>query len=239
MQCFPGGHAGEHEDGGHAAFHAGDDVRIHAVADHDGFGRVAAQQAETGAHHERIRLAAKIGLPAGGHLNRCHQCTAGRRDPIFNRSRDIGVCTDQLRAVHDEIRGLRQGIQRIGAALAHHHIVRIHVIHGDAGVIERIQKSGLADGEDRAARRLVFQKRSRRQGAGIEVLLRDIQSHPRELLVQLPRRIAAVVCKEEILLMLVLQPLDELMHARKNLISVVDHAIHIAYKSLDFVKLNA
>ena len=91
-----------------------------------------------------------------------------------------------------------------------------------------MEQSRLADGEHGAARRLLLQECRRGQGAGIEVLLRHVKPHPGQLLVQLTGRIAAVVGQEQVLLVLVMQPLDELRHTGQNAVAVIDHAVHVA-----------
>lgn len=83
------GDAGEDEHRGHAAFHAGDDVRVHPVADHDGLGAVAAETLEPGAHHQRIRLADKVCLLVGRQLNRRNHCAAARQDTTQTRHLQI------------------------------------------------------------------------------------------------------------------------------------------------------
>ena len=70
------------------------------------------------------------------------------------------------------------------------------------------------------------------------MLLRHIEAHARELLVQLARRVAAVVREKEIFLVLLVQPLDELRHARQDAVAVVDDAIHIADEALFLVEID-
>ena len=66
----------------------------------------------------------------------------------------------------------------------------------------------------------------------------NIEAHARELLVQLARRVAAVVREKEIFLVLLMQPLDELRHARQDAVAVVDDAIHIADEALFLVEID-
>ena len=153
-------------------------------------------------------------------------------------ARQAGVGADELGALHHQIGGLGQRIQRIGAALTHHHIIGVHVVHGDACVVEGVEQTRLADGEHGAARRLLLQEGGGGQRTGVEMLLRHVQSHPCQLLVQLPGRVAAVVGEKEILLVLLVQPVDELRHARQNTIAVVDHTVHIADEALFLVEID-
>ena len=189
-------------------------------------------------HHQRIGLAAEVGLLARCHLNRCDEGTAGRGDAVFNGAGDIGVGTDELGPLHHQICGFREGVKRITASLAYHHIVGVHIVHGDACVIEGVEQSRLADGKHGAARCLLPQEGGGGQCTGIEVLLRHIKAHAGQLLVQLPGRIAAVVGKKEIFLVLIMQPLNELRHPRQNAVAVVDDAVHIADEAFFLVKID-
>ena len=64
------------------------------------------------------------------------------------------------------------------------------------------------------------------------MLLRHVQTHAGQLLVQLAGGVAAVVSEKEVLLILVVEPLDELRHAGEDAVPVVDDAVHIADEAL-------
>ena len=196
------------------------------------------QHPQSGAHHQRIGLAAEIRLLAGSHFNGRYQGAAGRSDAVFDGAGHIGIGADQLRARHHQIGGLGQGIQRVGTALAHHHIVGIHIVHGDARVIQGVQQSRLSDGEHGASGSLFLQECRRGQRTGVEMLLRHIQPHTGQLLIQLTGRIAAVVGEEKILLILVMKPLDELRHTGQDSVAVIDDAVHIADKAFFCVEIH-
>ena len=70
------------------------------------------------------------------------------------------------------------------------------------------------------------------------MLLRHIQSHPGQLLLQLTGRVAAVVGQEQILLALLMQPLDEVRHAGQDPVPVVDDAVHVADKACFLVEVD-
>ena len=70
------------------------------------------------------------------------------------------------------------------------------------------------------------------------VAVEHIKAHAGQLLVQLPGRIAAVVGKKEIFLVLIMQPLNELRHPRQNAVAVVDDAVHIADEAFFLVKID-
>ena len=230
------GDAREHQHRGHTALHTGDHVGVHAVADHDGFAGVAVELFESRAHHQRVGLAAEVCLRTRRHLNGRNERAAGGRDAVFDGAGHVRIRANELCALPDEVRRLRQRIERIRPPLAHDHIVGVHIVHRDARVVERVQKPCLADGEDRAPRRLIAQEGRRCERARIKVLLGHVEPHTLKLLVQFARRIAAVVRQEKVLLLFVVQPLDELRHARQHAVAVVDDAVHIADKALFSIK---
>lgn len=233
------GHAAEHEHGRHAALHTGDDVGVHAVADHDGLAGMAAEDAQTGAHHEPgVRLAAEICLLSGGDLHRRSKRAARGGDALVRRAAGVGIRADELCAREHEIRRLRECVERIRPRLADDDIVGIDVVHGDAAVIERVEQSRLAEGVYRAAGRLIGQKGRRGQCAGVKMLLRHIESHALELLAQLARGHAAVVGQKQVFLVLVLQPVDKLRRAGQDVIAVVDDTVHVAQEALFGVKID-
>ena len=238
VQCCARGHAAEHEHGGHAALHAGDDVGVHAVADHDGLARVAAEHAQAGAHHERVRLAAEIRLLAGGDLDRGDERAARGGDALVRRAAGVGVRADELRAREHEIRRLRERVERVGPRLADDDVIGVDVVHGDAAVIQRIEQPRLAEGVHRAAGRLVGQKGRRGQRAGVKMLLRHVEPHTPELLVQLARGHAAVIGQKQVFLVRVLQPVDELRRAGQDVVAVVDDAVHVAQEAFFRVEID-
>ena len=198
---------------------------------------MTAETLEPGAHHQRVRLAAEVGLLAGGHLDGRDERAARRGDAVFDGAGKVGVRADELCARKHEIRRLRERVERIVPPLADDHIIGVHVVHRDARVIERVQKARLADDVGRAARRLVTDERRRCERARIKPRLRHVQPHAGELLLELERRAAAVVRKKEIFLTGALQPVDKLRHAGENFVAVIDHAVHIADIAFFVIKI--
>ena len=83
-----------------------------------------------------------------------------------------------------------------------------------------------------APRGLAVQEVRRGQGAGIKVGLVHIQPHPGQLLLELLGGVLAGVGEEQVIFLLLRQPLDEFPHARQDLVPVVDHAVHVADEAL-------
>ena len=189
------------------------------------------------AHHQGIGLAAEIGLLARGHLNGGDKRPAGGGNTVFDGAGHIGIGADELGPGHDQVGGLGKSIQRVGAPLPYHYIVGVYIVHGQPRVIQGIEQARLTDGEHGAARSLFLEKRRRGQGAGVEMLLRHIQSHAGQLLIQLPGRIAAVIGEEEIFLLLLVEPLDKLGHPGQDTVAVIDHTVHITDETLFFVEI--
>ena len=184
------------------------------------------------AHHERVRLAHKIGLPARRQLDRRDERPAGGRNAEFRWPREVGICRDQPCAVQNQPNSLGDDLVIIACRLADDHIIRVHVVHRDAHVIQRVQKPRRADHERGAARRLLFEKRGGRKRAGVEMLLADIQSHALQLLPQLLGRTLGRVRQEQKLLVVFVQPAYKFPHARQQLAAEIDHAVHVADKAL-------
>ena len=63
------------------------------------------------------------------------------------------------------------------------------------------------------------------------MLLRHVEPHTPELLVQLARGHAAVIGQKQVFLVRVLQPVDELRRAGQDVVAVVDDAVHVADKA--------
>ena len=199
---------------------------------------MAAQQPQAGAHHQRIGLAAEIGLLAGGHFHRRNQRPAGRGNTLVDIAGYIGIGTDELGPAQHQIHRPGQGVQRIGPPLTDHHIVRVHIVHGDACIVQGIQKSRLANDKGRAPWGLGLEEGRRCKSTGIKMLLRHIQPHPGKLLPQLFGGHAAVVGQEQIFLVLPLQPLDKFRSPRQDPVPMVQNTIHIANKALLGLKIN-
>ena len=73
--------------GAHAGVDAGDDVGVHAVADHDGLFGMDAQVVERRAHHQRVGLAHEEGALARGRLDERGHGPAGGHDAALRSAR--------------------------------------------------------------------------------------------------------------------------------------------------------
>ena len=191
-----------------------------------------AEETEPCPHHQGVRLSDKIGLFAGRELNRRNQRAAGGCNTALGRPGQIIVRADQLGARVDKAYRLGDLIQIIGRGLSDHHIVRIHIVIGDALVVERIQNTVLADHIGRAAGRLPIQKVCGRERTCVKVRLIDLKPHALQFLLQLLRRVLARICEKQKVLVLAKHPLHKFPHARQNPVAVINHAVHVADKSL-------
>ena len=77
VDILQGCDTGQNQHGIHIGFNAGDDVRIHTVADKGDVLRVTVQPIQTVAQHQGVGLAHKISLLAGGQLNGSDQRAGG------------------------------------------------------------------------------------------------------------------------------------------------------------------
>ena len=90
--------AGEHEHGVQARLDAGDDVGVHAVADHAGVLGVRADAVQRRPEHHRVRLADDVGLLAD-RLRDERRDRAGRgQHAVDRRAGRVGVRRDEPRA---------------------------------------------------------------------------------------------------------------------------------------------
>ena len=232
VHVLPGGAAGEHQHGVQAGLQARDHVGVHAVAHHHRVLGVHAQHLQARAHHQRIGLAHEVGLLAGGQLHGGNQRAAGGGDALLHGAGEVGVGGDEPRAVHHQPHGLGDDLVVVAGGLAHDHVVGIHVVHGDAAVVERVEQARRADDKGGAAGGLAAEEVGGGQGAGVEVLLAHVQAHAHQLLAQLLGGALAGVGEEEKLLVLLIEPGDELLHAGQQLVAAVDHAVHVADEAL-------
>lgn len=125
-------------------------------------------------------------------------CKLDRRDErarrgdysLLGRTRHIAVCADQTRAVLHESDRVKYVLVVVVHGFADDHIIGIHVVHGDADIIECLYKSGRADNVRRASGRLLRHEFRGGERRCIEMLLAHGQSHALKLLLKLERRAA-------------------------------------------------
>ena len=190
-----------------------------------------AQNPETGSHHQRIGFADKICLLAGGHFNRRDQSPACRNDSQIGGAGHIRIGSDKASALPHQRNRLADRLIVIILYLAHNHIIRIAVGDGNAAFVERSHQSRFADDVGGAVFHLLADKSGGCKCAGIEMFLVDVQPHSGKLHLEFQRRFAAGVGQKKVFLVLSLKPFHELLYARKQHISVIDNAVHVAYES--------
>ena len=140
FDVFPGGDAGEDQDGFHAGFHTSDYVRIHPVSDHDRIFRMDPQPFQAGPHHEGVGFADEIGFFPSGQFDGSDERPAGGDDPPVAGAGHVTVGADELGSFMDQFGGLDDHLIIVAGGFAHHHIFRVHIIIGDAGIIEGIHQ---------------------------------------------------------------------------------------------------
>ena len=190
--------------------------------------RVHTKQAQTGTHHQRVRLADIVRGLAGGQLDRRNQCAACRNNALLGRAGQIGVGGDQARALVDQINGLEDGLIVVGVGLARNNVIRVHIIHHDARLVQRTNQTGRADHIRGCVRLLAGDKLCRSQRGSVEMLLTDLQTHAGQLLLQLERRTLGGVGQKEEALVLTLQPVYKFRYTGQQTVAVIDNTVHIA-----------
>ena len=151
------------------------------------------EQAQACTHHERIRLADEISLLARRQLNRRNQRTAGGDDAEIRGAGEVAVGSDEARTVVDEADSLKNHVIVVGIGFADNNIVGVDVVHGDAHVVKRVDKTGAADNIGAAAGSLRMNEFGCGLGAGVEMAFVDLQSQTQQLLLQLLRTALAGV----------------------------------------------
>lgn len=134
--------SGEDEDCVETGFDARNDIRVHSVAYHSCLRRMDAEHLESRAHHERIGLTGEIRLLARRHLYRRYERAARGDYAVLDRTREIGIRADELRAVSDKVRSMDDRLIVIARSLADYDIIRVDAVHCDALIVERVDESG-------------------------------------------------------------------------------------------------
>ena len=186
------------------------------------------EQAQACTHHERIRLADEISLLARRQLNRRNQRTAGGDDAEIRGAGEVAVGSDEAGAVIDEADSLKNHVIVVGIGFADNNIVGVDVVHGDAHVVKRVDKTGAADNIGAAAGSLRMNEFGCGLGAGVEMAFINLQSQTQQLLLQLLRTALAGVGQEQKAFLLLIQPADELLDTGQQTVAVIDNAVHIA-----------
>ena len=191
-----------------------------------------AQQAQAGAHHQRVGLADVIRGFAGRQLDRGDQRAAGGDDALLGRAGQVGVGRDQARALVDQIDRFEDGLVVVGVGLARDNVVRVHVVHHDAGLVQRADQAGRADDIGGSAGLLAGDELRGRERGGVKMLLADLKPHARQLLLELERRALGRVGQEKEALVFLLEPFHKFRHTLEQTVAVIDDTVHIADKAL-------
>ena len=186
------------------------------------------EQAQACTHHERIRLADEISLLARRQFNRRDQRTAGGDDAEIRGAGEVAVGGDEAGAVIDEADSLKNHVIVVGICFADNNIVGVDVVHGDAHVVKRVDKTGAADNIGAAAGSLRMNEFGCGLGAGVEMAFVNLQSQTQQLLLQLLRTALAGVGQEQKAFLLLIQPADEFLDTGQQTVAVIDNAVHIA-----------
>ena len=145
------------------------------------------------AQHQRIGLADEISFFVGGDLDRRDQGTGGGHDAPLGGAGDIGIGADELGPLVYQFNGFLDFFKAVGSGFAYHHIIRVHIVHIDALVVQRFGQGRLADDIGGAVRLLAVQKFRGGHGAGIKMVSRNLKTHPLELHTQLMGRFFGAV----------------------------------------------
>ena len=225
--------AGEDEDRVQARFDAGDDIGVHAVADHAGVLGVGADAVHRRAEHHRVGLADDIGLFAGRLGDQRGERPCRRDDPVRRRAGRVGVGDDEPGPRVDEADRLRDGLERVLPGLADDDVVRLRLGHDVARLMQRGGQARLADDERRAAGQLRPEEVRRRERGGPDALLGHVETRQLQPCAQVARREDRVVRQHQERCAGVSPLGEQLGRSRDRTVLMDEHAVHVSQPALD------
>ena len=156
----------------------------------------------------------------------------GRNEALLGRPGDVRVGPDQFGPFMDQLNRAFQSLIAVGAGLAYDHVIRVAVVHGEAGVIEGICQARLADDIGAASLALPGKELGRGQSARVEVHLVHIHTQAKQFFAQLPGRAFAAVGQKQEQFLFPLEPVDEFRCPGKQPVAVIEDAVHVADEGL-------
>ena len=178
-------------------------------------------------HHDGIGLSGEIGLDSGSEFDGGDQRSGGGNDPGLGGTGEVRIASDELRPLLHQKTGLLDPFIAVCPGLANDHIVRIHIVHGDALFVQGIVETGFSYHIRGAACFLTGENFRRRQRAGVKMLFADLDPQALQLLAQFPGRPLTGIGEEEKAFSVLHQPPGELDGAREKPVSVIDDSVHI------------
>mmetsp|Transcript_11085 Transcript_11085/g.45205 ORF Transcript_11085/g.45205 Transcript_11085/m.45205 type:complete len:229 (+) Transcript_11085:67-753(+) len=181
-----------------------DHVGVHAVTHNARICRLALQQPQGRPDGQWIRLAHEVRLHPGGALHNLDEGATCRREPRLQLVREVAVRAQEAGARANKVHCLLYLVVREVPRLSDDNIVGVRIIHRVAGVIEGHEEAWVANYKGGAVGGLARDESSCSQGASVEVVRRDVDAHPLQLLAELGRRARGRVGEEEVLLLVLL-----------------------------------
>ena len=220
-----------------ARLDAGDDVGVHAVANHAGVLGVRTDLVHRRAEHHGVRLAHDVGLLAGGLGDEGGDGTRCGHRALGARARGIRVGDDEARPVTDETDGLGDRLERVVAGLADDHVVGVALGHDEADLVQRRRDASLSDHERRTAGNLRVQEVRGGQRRGPQALLRHLEARCLESGAQVAWREDRVVGEHEEGLVLVAPLLQQGARPGDRPVLVDENSVHVGQPALDIRSL--
>ncbi len=228
LDRLPVRHPGQHQRGAHPGLEPTHDVGVHPVADHHAVLRVRTEHLPGVDHHQGVRLADDVGLPAGGRLDRGQDRPRGRLGPALHRVDQVGVGADEPGATVDELRGLAHRGEREVGGLADDDVLRMALGDRVADLVELGGQAAAADDIGRGVRSLCMQELCRCDRRGDEVGLgQPVDAHPLELALEVQGGLLGVVGQEQEGDVVGPHVGDEVLGAGDELLAPVDDPIHV------------
>ena len=233
-----GGDSRQHEDRVHARFHPGDDVGVHAIADHRGAHRMRADPVQGRAEHHRVRLAHDVGLAVRRLRDECGDGAGGRQDALGAGAGGVRVRDDEAGAGIDEADRLRDRLERIGVGLTDDDELGVVLCHDEPGLVDRRGQPRLADDIGRAVLDLIGQEIRGGHRRGPDVRLGDVESVRAQPGGEVTRGVDGIVRQHQIGDVR-LTPLGEQLRGSRQRIVLLDQdTVHIGQPAVDRIAIH-
>ncbi len=229
------GHAGEHQNGFHTGFDSGDDVGIHAVADHNCILGVDVQVVKGGTHHEGVGFANEEGAVAAGLFDEGSHGTTGGHNAFLGGAGRIGVGGDEVGTGGDQADGFGDELQVVGVGFAQHYVVGIVIGDDVTDTVDGLGQATFADDKGGAARLLGAQEMGSGHGRGEDALSGDVQPGILQAVGQVTGCVERIVGEHQVFGTTLLDPLDEAVGAGDDGTPADEDAIHVGYVILGWL----
>ena len=210
-----------------ARLEPGDDVGVHAIADHRRVLGVRLDRVQRRSHHQRVGLPDVVGLDTRGPAHQGRHAAGGGQRTVRGGADVVGVGGDEARARHDQADRPGDPLEAVRARLAEDHIVGFAIGERVADVVQRRRQTDLADNERGPSGTLLLQELRGRERRGPDRLLGHVQAARVQAGRQVAPGVHRVVREHEERRPELGQPREEGGRSGDGVVLVDEHAIHV------------